>query len=87
MAQGHSARSAGRLFGVSAATAVRFSAHSRDHGAACPKPQGRLAGAVGQPAQYRDFLLEVVQAEPHITATQRAAALPDPCELTLTGGS
>ena len=40
VAKGNSARSAGRLFGVSAATAVRFAAEHRDHGTALAKPQG-----------------------------------------------
>lgn len=44
VAKGNSARSAGRLFGVSAATAVRFAAEHRDHGAALPKLQGRPRG-------------------------------------------
>ena len=44
VAEGNSARSAGRLFGVSAATAVRLAAQHREHGTAVPKPQGRPAG-------------------------------------------
>ena len=40
VAKGNSARSAGRLFGVSAATAVRFAAEHRHRGTAVPKPQG-----------------------------------------------
>ena len=38
VAEGNSARSAGRLFGVSAATAVRLAAKHREHGTAVPKP-------------------------------------------------
>lgn len=38
VAEGNSACSAGRLFGVSAATAVRLAADHREHGTAAPKP-------------------------------------------------
>ena len=48
VAEGNSARSAGRLFGVSAATAVRLAAQRREHGTAVPKPQGRPAGQFGK---------------------------------------
>lgn len=75
VAKGNSARSAGRLFGVSAATAVRFAAEHRDHGAALPKLQGRPAGQFGKLAPHREFLLEIVQAEPDITLKELAAAL------------
>jgi len=56
VAKGNSARSAGRLFGVSAATAVRFAAEHQDHGTALPKLQGRLAchGRSG-PSKLREF--------------------------------
>lgn len=77
VAKGNSARSAGRLFGVSAATAVRFAAGHRDHGAVVAKPQGRPAGQFGKLAPHRDFLLEIVQAEPDITLKELAAALSE----------
>lgn len=77
VAKGNSARSAGRLFGVSAATAVRFAAEHRDHGAVVPKRQGRPAAQFGKLAPHRDFLLEIVQAEPHITLKELAAALSE----------
>ena len=77
VAKGNSARSAGRLFGVSAATAVRFAAQYRDHGAAIPKPQGRPPGRFGKLAPHREFLLEIVQAEPDITLKELAAALAE----------
>ena len=77
VAKGNSARSAGRIFGVSAATAVRFAAAHRDHGAAAPKPQGRPAGRFGKLAPHRDFLLEIVRAEPDITLKELAAALSE----------
>jgi len=38
VAKGHSARSAGRLFGVSAPTAVRLAAAHREQGTGAPKP-------------------------------------------------
>ena len=77
VAEGNSARSAGRLFGVSAATAVRLAAEHREHGTAVPKPQGRPAGQFGKLAPHRDFLLEIVQAEPDITLKELAAALSE----------
>lgn len=47
VARGNPVRSAGRLFGVSAATAVRFAAEHRDHGAAVPRfPNRRVARPV-----------------------------------------
>ena len=77
VAKGNSARSAGRLFGVSAATTVRLAAEHRDHGTALPKPQGRPAGQFGKLAPHREFLLEIVQAEPDITLKELAAALAE----------
>ena len=80
VAKGNSARSAGRLFGVSAATAVRFAAEHRDHGTALPKLQGRPAGQFGKLAPHREFLLEIVQAGgwlmlPIIACSMVAAAI------------
>lgn len=77
VAKGNSARSAGRLFGVSAATAVRFAAESRKCGSVAPKPQGRPAGQFGKLAPYKRFLLEIVRAEPDITLKELAAALSE----------
>jgi len=77
VAQGNSARSAGRLFGVSAATAVRFAAESREQGSVAPKPQGRPAGQFGKLAPHTDFLLDIVRAEPDITLKELAAALSE----------
>jgi len=74
VAKGNSARSTGRLFGVSAAAAVRFAAEHRDHGVAAAKSQGHPAGKFGKLAPHRNFLLEVVQAEPDITPRELAAA-------------
>lgn len=71
--RGNSARSAGWILGASAATAVRFAAEHRDHGAASPKPQDRCAGRFGKLAPHRDFRLEIVRAEPDITLKELAA--------------
>ena len=64
---GHSARSASRLSGVSAATAVRYAASARGDGGAAPKPQGRPAGKFGKLAPHLDFLLATVRAWPDLT--------------------
>ena len=71
------AHSAGWLFGVSAATVVRLAAKHREHGTAEPKPQGRPTSRFGKLARYRDFLLEIVQAEPDITLKELACALAE----------
>ena len=77
VAKGNSARLAGRRFGVGAATAVRFAAGHRHHGAAVPKPQGRPAGQFGKLAPHRDFLRDIEQAEPDITLKELATALSE----------
>jgi len=45
---GNSCRSAGKVFGVSASTAVRYGAERRERGVAVAKPQGRPAGQFGK---------------------------------------
>ena len=77
IAAGHSARSAGRLFGVSAATAVRLAAAYRRSGSVAPKPQGRAAGTVGKLLPHRDFLVRAVRANPDMTLHELAAALKE----------
>jgi transposase len=72
---GHSARAAGRVFGVSASTALRLMAAQRTLGSVAPRPQGRQAGTAGKLAAHRAFLLEVVRAEPDITLKELAGAL------------
>jgi transposase len=72
---GHSARTAARLFGVSAATAVRYAAAARVAGNVTPKPQGRPAGKYGKLVPHIDFLLETVQAAPDMTLQELTAAL------------
>lgn len=72
---GHSARAAGRVFGVSASTAVRLMAAWRSRATLAARPQGRAAGKVGKLAAHRAFLAEVVRAEPDITLKELAGAL------------
>jgi transposase len=72
---GHSARSAGRVFGVSASTAVRLVAVWRSCASLAARPQGRIAGTAGKLVAHRAFLLEVVRAEPDITLKELAGAL------------
>jgi transposase len=72
---GHSARAAGRVFGVSASTAVRLVAAWRSRASLAARPQGRVAGTAGKLAAHRAFLVEVVQAEPDITLKELAGAL------------
>ena len=74
---GHSARAAGRVFGVSAATAIRFAAGYRERADVTPKPQGRPSGRFGKLVPHLDFLLNVVRAEPDITLKELAAALSE----------
>ena len=74
---GHSARAAARVFGVSAATAVRFVAEYRTQGTVVAKRQGRPPGRFGKLAPHLDFLLDIVRAEPDITLKELAAALSD----------
>ncbi len=76
VAEGNSARSLGRLFGVRA--------QHRDHGTAAAKPQGRPAGLFGKLAPHREFLLEIVDAKPDITLKKLTAALS---ETHAVGGS
>lgn len=75
--RGHSARSAGRVFGVSGATAVRLAAAHRARGDVTPKPQGRPSGRFGKLAPHLDFLVDIVRAEPDITLKELAAALSE----------
>ena len=77
VATGNSCRAAGRVFGVSAATAVRYASEHRERGNIAPKPQGRPAGRFGKLAPYTDFLIEIVRAEPDITLRELASALED----------
>ena len=77
IAAGNSRRSAGRMFGVSAATAVRIAAEKREHGEVFIKPQGRPAGKFGKLSPHIDFLLEIIHAETDITLQELSNALED----------
>lgn len=77
IAAGNSCRAAGRVFGVSAATAVRYAADLRIRGDVIPKPQGRPAGRFGKLAPHRGFLIRIVGAQPDITLHELAGALQD----------
>jgi len=75
--EGHSARAAAVVFGVSASTAVRLVAAHRRDGTIAPKPQGRAPGTVGKLAAHMDYLLERVKSEPDMTLQELADALRD----------
>ena len=75
VAEGHSARAAGRVFGVSASTAVRLAAAHRRDGKIAPKAQGRAPGTAGKLAAHIGFLLARVKSEPDITLRELAEAL------------
>jgi transposase len=77
IAAGHSRRAAARIFGISAASAVRFAADQRDRGDVAPKPQGRPPGRYGKLAAHLDFLIDIVQAEPDITLRELSSALEE----------
>ncbi len=77
IAAGNSRRAAGRIFGVSAATAVRYAAQQRERGDIAPRPQGRPVGRFGKLAPHAGFLIEIVRAEPDITLQELAGALED----------
>ncbi|OIQ74168.1 transposase [mine drainage metagenome] len=82
VASGHSCRAAGRVFGVSASTAVRVAAASRAKGSLTPKRQGRAPGTAGKLAPYKLFLVELVQAEPDITLRELSGALSETYGVT-----
>ena len=75
--EGHSARSAAGVFGVSASTAVRLAAAQRRDGNIAPKAQGRAPGTAGKLAAHLDFLIERVRSEPDITLRELAKALSE----------
>jgi len=75
--EGHSARGAAGVFGVSASTAVRLAAAQRRDGNIAPKPQGRAAGTVGKLVAHMDFLIERVEHAPDITLQELANALKE----------
>lgn len=73
--EGHSARAAAQVFGVSASTAVRLAAARRCEGSIAPKPQGRAPGTTGKLVAHLDFLVERVRCEPDITLQELATEL------------
>lgn len=73
--EGHSARAAAQVFGVSASTAVRLAAAQRRDGNIAPKPQGRAPGTAGKLVAHMDFLLDRVKSEPDITLQELATEL------------
>ena len=77
ISSGHSRRAAGRVFGVSASTAIRLAAGVRDRGSLAPLVQGHAAGTAGKLAPHKGLLLEIVAAEPDITLAELARALAD----------
>jgi len=75
VAEGHAARAAARVFGVSASTAVRWAAAYRRDGSIAAKPQGRTPGTQGKLVAHIGFLVQRVKAEPDITLQELAEAL------------
>jgi transposase len=75
--QGYSARAAGRIFAVSASTAVRLASAYQRSGDTRAKPQGRAPGTVGKLSGHIRFLLEVVRSDPDITLAELAGALEE----------
>lgn len=75
VSQGHAARAAARVFGVSASTAVRLAAAHRRDGNIAAKPQGRARGTTGKLAAHMAFLVDRVRSEPDITLQELADAL------------
>ena len=75
--EGHSARAATGVFGVSASTAVRLAAAQRRDGNLAPKVQGRAPGTAGKLAAHIGFLLERVKSKPDITLQELAEALKE----------
>lgn len=73
--QGHSARAAASVFGVSASTAVRLAEAHRTGVGLAPKPQGRAPGTVGKLASHMTFLIERVRAQPDVTLQELADVL------------
>jgi len=80
---GNSCRAAGRVFGVSAATAVRYGAEQRKRGDIAPRAQGRPAGRFGKLAPHAGFLIEIVRAKQDITLHELANALEDTHGVTV----
>jgi hypothetical protein len=65
IASGHSCRAAGRVFAVSACTAIRLAAERRATGRLAPKRQGRAPGARGKPVPYRSVFIDETSVRSH----------------------
>ena len=77
ISSGQSRRATGRVFGVSAGSAIRLAAGVRERGHLAPLVQGHAAGTAGKLTPHRAFLLEIVAAEPDIALAELARALAD----------
>lgn len=73
--QGHSARAAATIFGVSASTAVRLARAHRSGVGLAPNRQGRVPGTAGKLARHVTFLIERVRAQPDVTLQELADEL------------
>src|SRR3546814_11416496 len=73
--EGHSARAAAGVFGVSPSTAVRLAAAKRDHASVAPKPKGRAPGTARKLTAHIPFLLARMKSEPDTTLQDLADVL------------
>jgi len=74
--EGHSASAAGKVFGVSASTALRIAKQHRATGDIAPKRQGRPMHT-GKLAAYMEFVTELVGNDPDITLHELVGALEE----------
>ncbi len=74
VAAGSSRHAAAERYSVSVSSAVRWSARAASEGSPKPRKQGRPAGK-GPLAQYLDYLIAVVEAQPDITMPELATRL------------
>jgi transposase len=74
VAAGSSRRQAADRFGVSASSAIRWSARAASEGSPAPRKQGRPAGK-GPLVAHLDYLIAAVEAAPDITMPELAAQL------------
>lgn len=80
---GNSCRSAGRVFGVSVATAVRYAAEYRKRGDVSPKPQGRAAGRYGKLTPHIAFLIKEIEGQPDITLQELTTVLKETRDVSV----
>jgi transposase len=74
IASGHSCRAAGRVFAVSACTAIRLAAEHRATGRLASKRQGRAPGTAGRPVPHRLVFID----ETSVRSQHDTAARPQP---------